>query len=424
MRAIGTTWERSRRDPTRQALSSRVLHVTQDIALFVFFLSLSTSLSPLPTSIDVGFAGWAALLVIFLVWLDPGRRQWADLSSDQRWLIGGFALFLLWSAVLWLIAEDWGDRSALLIGWALSTGVLAGILGLRRLDFRRIAALFVVAAVPDLVVGTYQHFAGIGLGVKNLVGLLSTAGSVPILGLFGHPNDFASYLYWPFIVSAGLGFEEKGWRRGLLVALAAALAVLIFWTYSRATLLAVGFAIVAFLGSRYIRSKRSFVLLLAGFALAGALVLVWAFRRYSLSLILSGRQEVWAEAINLILHDPHLLVLGYLAVPPAGSAIFYNPHNIYLLAWTIFGVVGLIALVALGVYVLLLGWRAYSSLPSQPTFRALWAGMAGLFLMEGMVDLYFHEVFVQLIFTAVLALMLGLAGPGWNLPEPPAETRH
>jgi O-antigen ligase len=166
--------------------------------------------------------------------------------------------------------------------------------------------------------------------------------------------------------------------------------------------------VVIWLEARFLLRKRDFLIglaLLAGLVSAG---LLWAINQYSAREFLSGRLRLWTLAMRDILRGPDFLVAGYLSVPPRGLNVFYYPHNIYLLAWTMYGLVGLAALAALAVFVLGLGWRRYRELRDQPTFASLWAGMVGLFLVNGMANFYFQETFHQLMFVTALLLMLGL----------------
>jgi hypothetical protein len=378
------------------------------ILLFAFFVSLSAGWEIPAQGPLIYLAGFFALLLILFLWIAEPPARLSPPSLSNRPVIFAFRGFAAWAGLLWVLAPNWGMRTGTVLGWFLSALVLSSLLGRRNLDWRQASLLFALGALPVTGAGLYQHFAAIGLYRKDLVGWFAGATSVPVVGFFGHPNDFANYLYWPLLAAGGTAFEVRGWRRAALLGLALLLALVILWTYSRATLLAVLFAAVVWLGSRFLRRKRDFILGLAALVVLASAALLWAIHRYSARQVLSGRLQLWTRAVQDILHGPYYLIAGYLAVPSPRLRVFYYPHNIYLLIWTLYGVVGLAALMALGIFLLRLGWRLYRELRDQPTFAALWAGMAGFFLVNGMVSFYFQETYDQLMFVTVLVLMLGL----------------
>ena len=61
-------------------------------------------------------------------------------------------------------------------------------------------------------------------------------------------------------------------------------------------------------------------------------------------------------------------------------------------------------LVGLGVYLLYCGWKRYGELRSRFPAAVLWGGLAGLFFVGGMADLYFHEPYVIINFICVMGL--------------------
>jgi hypothetical protein len=84
--------------------------------------------------------------------------------------------------------------------------------------------------------------------------------------------------------------------------------------------------------------------------------------------------------------------------------IWWLPHNIYTLAWLEFGIPGLLLLIGWGGLFLYTGWKRYENLRTHFSAGILWAGIAGLFLINGMASLYFHESYVILNFLCVSAL--------------------
>ena len=250
---------------------------------------------------------------------------------------------------------------------------------------------------------------GIGLAPKDLSGWGSNASSFPITGFFGHSNDLAVYLYWPLLVCAGLIPSFRSWRRVVYVLLTILYGLVLYWTISRTTLLAVVLAAIIATLVVLIRRRRIFILVSVAGTILAALAITWIFLTIpwgTLNTILSGRLDLWNQGLQLIFTDKYLLLSGYLAVPTANLKIWWLPHNIYTLAWIEFGIPGFLLLIGLGAYFLYSGWRRYEGLRSHFSAAVVWAGMIGLFLISGMADLYFHESYVIINFLCVTALWM------------------
>jgi len=250
-----------------------------------------------------------------------------------------------------------------------------------------------------------QHVMGIGLAPKDFAGWSSNAASIPIAGFFGHPNDLAVYLYWPLLVCIGLVWAYPSRRRIVYGLLTLLYALVLYWTISRTTLLAVGFVAVLAALVIFIPRRRIFFLVAAIGAGLTAIGIAWIFLTIPFDQIntaLSGRLVLWNQALQVIFSDKYLLAFGYLSVPPANLSVWYIPHNIYVLSWIEFGVPGFLMLIGLAAYLLHSGWKRYEKLRSHFPAAVLWGGLAGLFLIGGMADLYFHEQYVIINFICVL----------------------
>ena len=112
--------------------------------------------------------------------------------------------------------------------------------------------------------------------------------------------------------------------------------------------------------------------------------------------------NLWNEGLQIIFSDKYLLLFGYLSIPRV--SIWWLPHNIYTLSWIEFGVPGFLLLISLGVFFLYAEWKRHGELRSRLPDAVLWAGMAGLFLINGITSLYFHEAYVIINFICVAAI--------------------
>ncbi len=385
----------------------RRLQTLENIFLFALFLSCT-----IPYAVAAGvtvispaeiFAG------LFILWRwTVGGVEPAKLSRGVRRLIWGFRCFAIWTGVLWLFSRNSFDRRGMFLAWTLAALLLECLLRSPWIDGKRIASLFVWAALPTVVWGALQHALGIGLAPKDLAGWGINASSFPITGFFGHSNDLAAYLYWPLLVCVGLVLALKSRARIAFALLAFLYAVVMFWTISRTTFLALAFVAVIATLALLIRRRSIFLLAVATGAGLTAIAITWIITtipRAQIDSVLSGRLELWNRGLHLILSDKFLLPFGYsLNSTIKNPNIWWLPHNIYSLAWLEFGWPGILGLIGLGGYLIYSGWKRYDDLRRQFLTVVLWAGLTGLFVVGGMADLYFHEPYVILIFICVLAL--------------------
>jgi hypothetical protein len=407
-------------------LSIGRLESLETILLFALFLSCTTSFQLPVGPIDVSLAEIFAWLFILWRWTVGGAKETPP-NRGLRLFVWGFRAFAVWSGILWLFSNDWLIRRGMFTNWLLAALLIDCLLRSSVINRKRIPVLFVCAALPNVVWGALQHMLGIGLAPKDLAGWGGNASSFPITGFLNHSNDLAVYLYWPLIVCAGLITSVRSRRRVGVVLWTLLYALVLYWTISRTTLLAVGLVAVIAALVILIPRRRNFLLAMTVGAGLAALAIAWIFLTQPLDWInytLSGRLTLWNEGLQLIFSDKYLLAFGYLAIPPAALNIWWLPHNIYTLFWIEFGVPGFLFLLGLGSYFLYSGWKRYDKLRGRFPAVVLWAGMAGLFLVNGMAGLYFHESYVIVNFLCVTVLWVAQiraidspSSPG----TPPAE---
>jgi hypothetical protein len=411
-------------------ISIHWLEILESVFLFTLFLSCTIPYTVLAGSIIISpseiFAG------LFILWrLTTGGTEWARLDRGVKRLIWGFRVFAVWSGLLWLSSSDWPERRGMFLDWLLAALLVECLLRSPWNDWKRIASLYVWAALPTSVWGVMQHAMGIGLAPKDFAGWSSNAASIPIAGFFGHPNDLAVYLYWPLLVCIGLVWAYHSWRRIVYGLLTMLYGLVMYWTISRTTLLAVVFVAILTALVVLIRRRRIFLLAVIAGAVVTAIAISWIFLTIPLDRInftLSGRLDLWSQSLQLIFSDKYLLPFGYnLSGSGNNPSIWYLPHNIYILSWLEFGWPGILLLVGLAAYLLYSGWKRYEKLRSHFPAAVLWGGLAGLFLIGGMADLYFHEPYVIINFICVLGLWAAqlrwIDSPlaAWNSGEPYTE---
>jgi hypothetical protein len=384
------------------------LEIVEYLLLFALFLYCSTPYRVTTGSASIGLSEIAALLYILWRWATSGGRE-QNPDPDVRWLIRGIWGLALWAGLLWMLSANWETRQEMIFDWVLAGLVLISLLRSPVRDWRRIAFLYVLAALPNVFLGAMQHGMGIGLSPKDFSGWSKAAQSFPVYGFFGHSNDLAVYLYWPFLVCIGLALSSRAWSRASYLLLSFSYGLVLFWTLSRSTLITLGLVGIVSAMVFLLRRRKTFLAVLGAAAGAAALFLIWVFITFpieKINPILSGRLKLWGAAWQVISGDPLFLPLGYLIQPPPGLRVFWIPHSIYLLSWLEFGWLGVLLLAGLAWFFLWNGWKRYDRLRLHPAPAVLWIGMAGLFLVNGPFILYFHETYVILNFICVTALWI------------------
>lgn len=374
------------------------------VLLFLLFFSCSTSQRIPIDSFSIGWSEVIALLYILWRCMAGGSRD-ERAERNARWLIWGLSAMAAWAGILWILASNWEYRRTVTSDWLLALPVFLCLLRSPVRDWRRLAQLMVLAALPNVILGIVQHALGIGLAPKDLSGWGEEATGSPVIGLFQHSNDLALYLYWPFLLAIGLSFASRGVKRLAYAATAVLFAVTLYWSFSRSILITLAVLAVLLPFAISQSRKRTFLLVLAAGAVLAALALAWIVQNHSYQEInrsLSGRLTLWERTLQLITEDPLYLPLGYLISPPGSSQIFWFPHNVYLLFWVEFGWFGLFLLVGGAVQLLREGWMRYEKLQTYKPAAVVWLGWAGLFAVNGLVSLSVHE-------THFILSLLGIA---------------
>jgi hypothetical protein len=377
--------------------------------LFLLFLSFS-----FPLRITIGSFEYYTLpeiaAFLYIVWRFASRpKESAKPNAAVSFFLRACWLAVAWIAVLWLCASNWQDRHGPLLDWILAVTLLTIIVRFPPKipeGIKRYATLFVLAALPNVIYGVVQFFIGSGLRHKDLLGWRWRAGSIPVNGFFTSPNDLAIFVFWSLLLAVGLAVAERRWnyRRMAFTVLAVVYGFVLFGTYSRLTLAAAICALAAFFLLPVLQRKH-FLWLSALYPLSVVGVVVGVSQFYPIRKLLSHRLVLWQRTLNVIFQNPVNLLFGYLSSARLrGASIWWIPHNIYLLAWVEFGIVGFLGLVALAVFLAVQSWKHFESLRTNPLWAALTLALGGMMLIIGMGSLYLFEGFTLLTFFTLVAL--------------------
>jgi hypothetical protein len=366
----------------------------------------------IPYKISIGtFSIFPIEIAVFayLIWRGVwGKHMQLPIQNREKRIGALLIIFVALGGVIWSVALNWRDRTDLLWGWIWAVLFLFALLDSARqqeLNWRVVAALFVLFALPNAIAGLQQLLVGVDGRGKSWLGWSKHISLVPISGLFGYSNEMAIYQYWPVVLSLGLALSTKRWAKALFSLLALLYFAVLYFAMMRTTIVSFGIAGVLCVLLLVIKKRKYFLALLGG-AVLTALPLALLALPFLSPRVFSGRANLWLRTIRLIVKDPLRLPLGYIARGAYGRSPFWLPHNIFLYAWMYAGWIGVFLLTALAVYFIVDGWRHYAQIRQLPFLAVLWAGLGCMLIVNGIATLYLHEVYHILTFVLVFAIWL------------------
>ncbi|GHH99508.1 teichuronic acid biosynthesis protein TuaE [Neobacillus kokaensis] len=222
----------------------------------MYILVISTFLNQSLVSIDVGFFNLflyrvvliaAAAFFIFHIVKEKNLPQyWKEVN------VKGVLFFLVfWLAygavsLLWAKSIIEGIKALFLLGLGISFIFLAVFTFTRMTHLFWFYGIWLFMTVMLLVIGLMNHFTQIQLPTSTLYGAPEYKRSYPT-AVFFNQNDFATFLTISFFFYLSLAKNSKQeWFKTAGLLLAILCTVIIYWTESRASLLGVGFGLVAY----------------------------------------------------------------------------------------------------------------------------------------------------------------------------------
>ncbi|MCD6290632.1 MAG: O-antigen ligase family protein [Anaerolineae bacterium] len=332
-----------------------------------------------------------ALIVVSLFWaVLYYRRSRGRLCG----LDGAVAAFVLVGGLAAWVAPNWGDAWVALRQLILAPAGLYGLWRLLPIDRRG------VRWATGGLIGGGMLMSAVGLA-GYVDGQVVTAGAIPRLrSVYYSPNEAALFLVRVWPLAAALALEASGRLRWLLSAAAGLMLFALALTFSRgAWLLGVPVGVGVLWAARGCRR-------LWWWGVVGGIGAAFVVLARGGGLAL--RPEVWQAAWAMWRDHPWLGVgldgfyqvyPRYMALDAWREPLLYHPHNAVLEIGTWMGILGLLALVAVG-WSLLRLWSARDG--CSPGVRVgLMAGWAAG-LAHGMVDAFY--VLPHLALWAMFAL--------------------
>jgi len=323
-------------------------------------------------------------------------------------------LLLLLGLMLWVTLTrpwqaDWEHGLSDLRDWGIPVLAYTALVSSPSPGWRKRAQLLVLLAVAYSGMGIFQHFTNSSRPFVDELASFKTSFALTETGelarasyavaLFAHPNGFAIFLSLALMTALGLAGQTR-WKVAATSA-AITIALALYWTYAKASLVAIVLVVGAFVLSRLLRSiPRSLVITIVVGCLLGAWVAaIAAWIPDAWLATFRWRLELWHTALDIFARDPEVLLFGNGMSAFGSQAAYPQPHSLYLYSGLEYGLIGVSAIILLSVTVLRQGMVASRNgvLGGSPALEGLWMGLLGFFVI-GFVESNLLGIELRMIF--------------------------
>jgi hypothetical protein len=219
------------------------------------------------------------------------------------------------------------------------------------------------------------------------------------------------YLFAGLMVALG-EFYKSSKKLPFFIVIILPIALSLYWTYAKATLLVLAGLIPFTWLERRVSSNKTFWAFVSMGLIAG-LMIIWQITKYippALLVTFWWRIGLWNTGLITLGNLPHVLLFGNGLDIFANSAYYGQPHNLYLYIVLQYGLPGLLIVILLALYILKKGNRLRRSgwMRSEPVLATLWLGLLGYFAI-GLVESNLMGIENRAIFMTLVACFAGLA---------------
>lgn len=300
------------------------------------------------------------MVVIFLFMLADTAVQKYHVSSvlSTAWRANKFIVcYAVWAMAASLIGVAYFPLSLFVFRNLLPAFVFFAIAThavRRNSDLSLILIVFIISAVPNMVLGLSQLAFGkpypipLNLAAAVKMDVDGTYVKIAVSGLFNHPNGLAVYLMPIFLAALGLLFSKvpmSGWIRfGLLLAMIIG-GALLYATKAKGAWLWAAFGVFVLLWPKFLIRSRygAWLMWVAVVILITAAVVGSVIHGGSLSTMMT-RILLWKSATVAMLSHPFVAVFGsgqeavWFASARVADLQYANAHNAFLNQAVYFGI--------------------------------------------------------------------------------------
>jgi len=333
-----------------------------------------------------------------------------------------FAAMTTWALIARPWASNWQNGLSDVRDWFIPLLGLIAVSGTIHRDWRRWIDIFVLLVWLNAWLGIYQHATDSFRPFVSPLAAYKTGFTVSpdgaalarvsfAAGFFSHPNGFAMYLLPGLMIALGV-LRQRRKRVPFFVVVVLPIALALYWTYTKASLLVAAGLISLFWLERRVKSNTALALSI-GIGLMIAAAALWEAGKHVPPAFLATfrwRVGLWESALATIGDCPGILVSGNGLEVFARYAYYWQPHNLYVYLLLQYGAPGFAIVMALAYLIWGLGIRLRSSgcLRAEPALAALWIALLSYFA-TGLVESSLLGIESRAIFANLSACFCGLA---------------
>ena len=333
-----------------------------------------------------------------------------------------FAAMTLWSFIIRPWASNWQNGLSDVRDWAIPLLGFITFLSTIRQGWPKWIKIFLILVWLNAWLGIYQHFTDSFKPFITELAAYKTGFTFSLeenrlalapfaVGLFSHPNGFAMYLFAGLMVALG-EFYKSSRKLPFFIIILLPIALSLYWTYAKATLLVVAGLIPFYWLERRVRSNKTFWAFISMGLITGLLALSQITKHIPAPLLTTfwWRVGLWNTGLITLVNFPVVLFFGNGLDIFAKSAYYAQPHNLYLYVVLQYGLPGLLIIILLVTYILKRGnqLRRSGRMRSEPLLAALWLGLLGYFAI-GLAESNLMGIESRAIFMTLVACFAGLA---------------
>ena len=366
-------------------------------------------------SVSFAFLEPVALIVIavlVLSMLSPGSHPKLYVNS----LVIVLILHFMWLLIIRPWSQDWSHGLSDLRDWGIPILTTIILLSYVKQGWRKWSLLIIPIALLQANIGIYQKITDSFRPFASLESIykmdfLSSGTTSVAVGLFEHPNSFAVFLIIAITISLGWMKERNGIRRKLFpFGVILLLSLVLYWTYSKAEIIALGLMLFLFFLIPYIRTYIKFIAI-GLLALITILVAGWfAINHWPVEFrTIWWRIDLWQSVFHTISMYSGILLWGNGDVAFASNANWAQPHNIIFYTLLNYGLIGVFLLIIIFVHILAYGIFSYrkGDMKKDYILRALWISLLGFFF-TGLVESSLLSIETRSTFFLLVACFIGL----------------
>ena len=228
-------------------------------------------------------------------------------------------------------------------------------------------------------------------------------------GFFGHPNGYAMYLLSGLMILLGYAWATKTlWAKVLAIPIVLALIL----SFSKTSIIMMAILLAAFVISQQSRERKIKIYFYLSFStvfgLAAAIFLL-KYLPLEIFTTLYWRFGLWQIALDTIVKFPLILMIGNGLELFGSNAYYWQPHSLYVSFLLLYGVPGLLLILAILLNTVHSGYYLLSRYVSHEKFMVIgvWFSILVFFLV-GMTESSLLSIEDRMIFLTHIAFLIGL----------------